>query len=404
MSELRSFVADFLEAEGATVDFSGEEALDVLPSGPVCAAFGWPEDLVQLGFGASRPLGTVPIGLEGDWLHRFGKLLGARGQVGVRQLPRPETPTPNSPERLIERALQLPNAIWRLVGQSQTWTRCLLLAFRYTATSDEKREGVIWIGFNLGTGATLDATLLARLRAELADGTPWLPPAPVVSGAAGSGAPDIVKLATRIPLLLEHHVRADLDAFLRSMRRRLDRDRGRVHAYHDDLRQTALAKLSKLRSGSTDKVEADRRREKLRVEAIEREYAAKIDDLRHKYALQIRAEWVQGLVLVAPVERFDVLIKRRKGERIVGMDWHSAVRLLETPPDEAGLGLDGVRLVCDERLHLTDPVSQTCLTCGKERCRACHPATCPRCKKQAGAATLGSAITLQQQAHSGSLF
>ena len=31
----------------------------------------------------------------------------------------------------------------------------------------------------------------------------------------------------------------------------------------------------------------DRRRETLRVEAIEREYRAKVDDLRHNYALRI---------------------------------------------------------------------------------------------------------------------
>ena len=104
-------------------------------------------------------------------------------------------------------------------------------------------------------------------------------------------------------------------------------------------------------------------------------------DLRHKYALRLRVEWVQGLVLLAPVQRFELLIKRRKGERIVAMDWHAAVRLLEAPLDEAGLGLDGSRLVCDEHLHLTSHAGQTCRACGRERCHACHPTSCPRCNR-----------------------
>ena len=42
--------------------------------------------------------------------------------------------------------LDFPNAVWRLHQVSAAWTRCLLLAFRYTAVSDEKREGPVWLG------------------------------------------------------------------------------------------------------------------------------------------------------------------------------------------------------------------------------------------------------------------
>jgi hypothetical protein len=381
MSALRHFVADLLEAEDAVVDSVGDECLDVLAPEPVRTAFGWQTELVRLGFGPTRPTGAIPVGLEGDWLNRFGTLLGTRGQTGMRQLARPDAPSPNAPERLIEKALELPNAVWRLAGRRQTWTQCLLLAFRYTATSDEKREGVIWLGFNLGTGAVLDPTLLARLGEHMADPTPWSMPEPAALAVAETGIADTASLTGRIPALLEHRVRAELDTFLRSMRRRLDRDRKRVHAYHDDLRQTAQTKLGKVRTGSTGKAEADGRRETLRIEAIEREYAAKIEDLKHKYALQIQAEWVQGLVLLVPVERYEIMIKRRKGERIVAMDWHSGVRQMETPLDEAGLGVGHVRLVCDERLHLTTIAGQTCPACAKDRCHACHPTACPRCKR-----------------------
>jgi hypothetical protein len=44
------------------------------------------------------------------------------------------------------------------------------------------------------------------------------------------------------------------------MRRRLERDRNRVH-YHDDLRRASLKRLAALAGADGEKSEADRRRE-----------------------------------------------------------------------------------------------------------------------------------------------
>jgi hypothetical protein len=82
------------------------------------------------------------------------------------------------------------------------------------------------------------------------------------------------------------------------------------------------------------------------------------------------------------VHRFEVLIRRRKGERIVTIDWHPAARMMEPLLCEWGSGLEHTRLVCDERLHLTAPGGQEpCPSCGKPWCRACHGPVCPRCKR-----------------------
>ena len=47
----------------------------------------------------------------------------------------------------------------------------------------------------------------------------------------------------------------------------------------------------------------------------------------------------QALDLYVPVQRFEVLIRRRKGERLVRLDWHSLVKMAEPPVCEAGLAL-----------------------------------------------------------------
>lgn len=378
MGALREFVADILESEGAAVEPVEPDGLEVLAPEPLRAAMGWPE-FARLGFGAMLPAGAIPIGLEGDWLDRFGALLGQRGRFAERQLVVADNvAAPSDPERVLDRALDLPNAVWRLHDAKPAWTRCLLLAFRYTAISDEKREGLIWLGLNQGTGAVIDGDMLGRLRTLLANAE-WHAPEPDTRRAAGA-AWDATTLAARVPPLVEYHVRRDLEPSMNAMRRRLDRDRGRIYEYHDDLRRTAQIKLAALESPSGEKAEADRKRETLRIAAIEREYAAKLDDLRHNYALRVTVDWMQGVTFFATVHRYDVLIKRRKGERIIRIDWHPALRMIEPPPCDCGVGVGRARLVCDDHLHLTDLSGQApCPSCGKAWCRACHPAACPRC-------------------------
>ncbi len=401
MTAFREVVAELLEYEGAVVEAIEPDGLDVLAPVPLRKAFDWPE-LVRLGFGSGAPAGAIRIGLDDDWLERLGTVLGERGRIAERhiQLPEGDIP-PNDPQRLIDGALSLPNAVWRLRGVDAAWTRCLLLAFRYTAVSDEKREGLVWLGFNCTTGAVLDEELLTALRRALDRSEGWHAPEQSVAQTAGP-VWDAATTVARTGPLLDRLVRADLEPFLTAMRRRLDRDRRRVHAYHDDLRRAALIKLAglerpvaeakprkssenkkaKAKVEQGDKLEAAMKRERLRVASIEREYAAKLDDLRHNYALRVTVEWVQALTVVVPVQRHEVLIKRRKGERSIAMDWHVAARRMEPAPSEWGLGLDAERHVCDDRLHLTDSDGQApCNSCGKPFCRACHPAACPRCRK-----------------------
>jgi hypothetical protein len=377
MGALRDFVAELLEHEGAAVEPFDPDGLAVLAPPALQGSFGW-QELTRLGFGATLPAGAIPIGLDGEWLDRFGGLIGERGRFVERQLVLPATP-PDDPQRLLGHALVLPNAVWRFVDARPAWARCLILAFRYAAVSDEKREGLVWLGFNQTTGAVLDDTILEPLRRLLAENPDWHPIEPEAVGTAGPGW-NSATLLDRVRPLLDRRIRRDLEPFVRAMRRRLDRDSGRIHQYHDDLRRAAQSRLIGAGTAADEKAESSRHRESMRIAAIEREYAAKLEDLRHNYALHVTVQWVQGLVLLAPVQRYDVLIKRRKGERTVSIDWHPAVRQMELPPSDWGLGLERARLVCDDRLHLTEAAGQApCPSCGKVWCRACQPAACPRC-------------------------
>ncbi|HTT81862.1 MAG TPA: hypothetical protein VMF67_00115 [Rhizomicrobium sp.] len=384
MSELREFVSGVLERRGAVVETCEPDGLNVLLPGPLQDAMRWREfeclDFRGAQAELSDPRRAIRIGLEGDWLEQFGALLDEHGRWAKRELALGDAPAaPGAPERMLGHALDLQNAVWRLQGQRATTARCLVLAIRYTAISDEKREGLVWVGFNRQTGAVLDS-IVAKLLPGMRE-SEW-PASDSSVHIDTESRQESALLATRLGPLLEYRVRQELDLFLRAMRRRFERDRARVHAYHDDLWAASQKRLALLANAPGEKAEADRKREQMRAAAVEREYRSKIDDLRHNYALRVKLTWVQALDLYLPVRRFDLLIRRRKGERRIALDWHPLVRMAEPPPCDWGIGLGTTRVVCDDKLHLTEPEGQSpCTECGKPFCRACDHA-CPRCESK----------------------
>ena len=311
------------------------DGLEVLAPAPVQKTMGWPE-LARLGFGAERSHGAIPIGLEGDWLERFGTLLGDEGRWSERQV-MPAAPFRRRATRsgVLDRALDLPNAVWRFRGMTATCTRCLMLAFRYTAVSDEKREGLIWLGFNLGTGAVISDILRVCgrrwRRCRLAGAR---------SGDQARGRAGMERGDARGALrpLLDRQVR---DASSRSCAPCAAGSSATATVCMPITTTCAARPLKRLAALARGRRRSGGGRSAARDAAGRGDRAripAKLDDLRHNYALRVAVEWVQALELYVPVQRFDVLIRRRKGERVVQLDWHPLVKTAEPPLCEAGLG------------------------------------------------------------------
>ncbi len=376
---MQGFVADLLRHEGALVEAIEPEGLEVLAPPPVQQALGLGE-LSRLGFGGALPPGAQRMGLEGDWLGRFAQVLGPQGRWTRRILPAPPR-APSDPEGVLGQELVLDNATFRLLDVSPAWTRYLLLDFRISAVSDDKRDLTLRLGVNLATGALPDA-VLAALAAAL--------DAPALGEAAldGSGtdpvlpedavlpAPwDRARLLGLVARALPPRIETALAPFVKGLRRRFVRDGDRLHAYHNDLHREAMQRALALPDD-----DVRRRREEQRAEAIGREYRAKLDDLARQYATRVTVEWVQTLELAMPVHRFTVQVRRRKADRTIYLDWNPLARRLETPRCEWSASAERPRLVCDDALHLVVAAALgPCQSCGRPFCRACHPERCPKC-------------------------
>jgi hypothetical protein len=166
------------------------------------------------------------------------------------------------------------------------------------------------------------------------------------------------------------------------MRRRMSKDLERLHDYHSDLLREAVS-----RSGDrkrADRQDADGRSTmEMRIEAIRREYQAKVADLGRKYAMSARLDLVQGLRVVLPVRRLAFSILRRKAKRDFWLDWNAVSRRLDALPCE-GCGAEvQAHAVCDDGQHITCAgCAEACRSCAKAYCRACHPLKCPVCGAQ----------------------
>jgi hypothetical protein len=367
-NSFRDFAARLLEHEGALVEPIEPEGLEAMLPENLQRQLRAPEFL-RLGFAAEVPTNAERASLESDWLQRFSQLIGERGQR-LRFTVNFEIPPLGNVERTVQHKVVLQNAVHRILQTERAWTRYLIFIFRYTAVSDEKREGIVRFGFNLNNASTIDPfadhLLAATLDEEVTEA--------VVKPASTQLPADWTAAAMKraVSRALHNQVRENLGQFVNGMQRRLDRDLARIHEYYSGLREEAQKKLKKAKGDSA--------REKLRIEAAEREYQAKVADLKQKYDLRVKVELIQTLELISPVERITLVIKRRKGERKLQLDWNPVSRRLDPLPCEWSFVAEGPRVVCDDALHIVRPEGHApCSQCGKEYCRVCSPRRCPKC-------------------------
>lgn len=370
-----------LDLVDGAVDLREDGVLDVLLPEAVGDVLGLPAE-ATLAFGSQVPRGATKVGLESDWLARSGRLLADRGARLEVVLP-PREPLRIDPEVQLESRLELPNATWRLRGVRPALTRYVFLTARYSAISDDRRDGILTVGLNVATGAWLgedfDPLRLAAERALRSSGhhpgstRPDAPP-----------APDAAALQDILQIAVGPRARRALRPFVAGLERRLARDAERLVGYHQrllqelrDAHQRDLERASRDR-GSTGAAGPDPR---ARAEAITREFRARMEDLGQKFALEIEVTPIRVLDVLCPVQRIDVDILRRKKRRRIAMDYCDEARRLEPLRCEDRWTEARRRLACDAEVHLISEAGLLpCESCACTVCRVCHPRACPRCK------------------------
>jgi len=375
MSDLRDILARTLAAQGALVEPIHPDGLEICAPPHVQAALALPE-WSRVGFGTVLPPQAIRVSFEAEWAQRLMRLLGDQGTYAAMERPLSSLPpVPDGLESELTRTLVLENATYRLREVEPDRNCYFLLVFRVNSTSDDKREDTLFICINESSGAAADR-LVNPLVAALRDGSRLMPAGPIQSELPLSlSAKKLHKSASRV---LPAYIRTRLAPFLAGMERRMSRDLERLHTYYGDLRAETAARIeNKKRKGEESKAIES---EQSRMQAIEREYHAKVEDLNHKYAVRVDVELTQAVRAQLPVWRADFFLLRRKGIRKHRITWNPWSRTLDPLPCEACFFIPKTYYVCDDKLHLVcSACMAACPSCARVSCRACHPAKCPKC-------------------------
>ena len=237
----------------------------------------------------------------------LGRMAAGRG-ASCAAAPRP----PSDPERVLGHELVLDNATFRLLGVTPAWTRYLVMDFRSSAVSDDKRDFVMRLGVNLATGALPDAVITAL--------APSLDSRRAGSGAAAGGRPAAAMWdRARVVDLVAPRPAPAARTWRWSRSSRAAAATGPRPGPAASLPQRSVPRGDAANGRRCRRATRSARGRSSAATAIGREYRAKLDDLARQYATRVTVEWVQTLELVMPVHRFDVQIRRRKAERTIAL-------------------------------------------------------------------------------------
>jgi hypothetical protein len=255
-------------------------------------------------------------------------------------------------DSLIRNQFAFHGAVGKVESFAEVRTEYLLLTCKYLAQSDEQKEGLIRLMFNLETGARI-ADMEQNI--GLAAGKFQTPKKSV-------NWPD--EKIKKILEWVERHTKTELAKeiapFEDSMNRRLRRDVASLEEYYTDLEQEMAASLE--RPGLSSQL-INERQEKMSL--LPEELARKTDDLFKKYSIRVNIKLCGAMRIRTPAVKILYRVSVGKKQLRLSMIYNPANKSLD-PQVCRGCGIStfSVHFCC--HLHLL------CPNCSAE---------CPVCKK-----------------------
>jgi hypothetical protein len=334
---LESFVERFFACRGAVVEKRGT-GLDVLAPGDLAQRLGIPE-YCHLAVEDASPE-TFSVNYGSALLEAITRAAGEQIPLTVVRLAFHYLKSQGF-DRLIREWFTFHGAIVRVDNTAEVLTEYLLLNCRFLAQSDEQKEGLIPLAFNLETGAPV-GNLEEMLDTTEKDFEPDGPCSPLEKEKIDAIIDWVNRQAPK-------WVEAQIQPFRDSMNRRFKRDVANLEAYYADLKREMSENLK--RSGLSKQLIRERRE---KIALIPEEMFKKKDDLFKKYSIKVKLELSGAMLIRTPAVKLfcQAAIGHRK----------RAFTLLYNPIDKSldplvcsgcGQAVTGIHF-CD-RLHLLCP-------------------------------------------------
>ncbi len=196
---------------------------------------------------------------------------------------------------LIKEQFEFHKCRHKITGTGETMARYIILICKYTAQSDELKQGLVDFSFNLDTGAFVPGMheLMDSMDKEYR-----------TESAAGYSENEIDKIYDMVNIYGHDVIAVKLDDFIRRMNRRFKRDIRSLDEYYNALGKEMEESL--LRTGISPGAVKDR---KEKIAMLPRELAAKKEDLLNKYSIKIDFTPVAAMAIATPcIKIFSSLI------------------------------------------------------------------------------------------------
>ena len=386
---LPEVISEILTYNGGIIEKKKDSSLEVINPPNVSKSLSIPE-YTQLYFSyedTSRK--GIYASYDSEFFNAIGNLLADKGKFCIAKYER-SVPNEKKILKVIPDAVSLNNATFRLTKSGIGNISYLLIYLKYTALSDEKREGILPVLVNETTLSTTAAPENIISDIDEAEEEPTHTEKynmnKVVRAAYSAGS---------------YMAKEKLKDFIRSLERRLNRDIKRVHEYYETLdNETKKVIQKKILSQNPDFVftEENTQIEKQiqeksiqingidkllsKLNAVKEERKWKIRDLLAKYRLTIKIEPVLAIRVQTQSIIFWIDIKRKLSSRPFPLTYNPMLRQLDVLPCESCFNPQKPYYICDNKLHIVcSNCFLACPVCGKQYCRMCYNNVCPKCKK-----------------------
>jgi len=253
-------------------------------------------------------------------------------------------------DRLIQDQFVFHNAVGKVQSTAEVRTEYLLLNCRYLAQSDEQKEGLVALTFNLESGAqvsnmdrminTVDKTFETDSKQILLEDR---------------------KINAVLTWVQRHAGRilgSEIKPFQESMNRRNQRDVANLEEYYEDLKKEMEDNLK--RSGLSDQLISDR---KAKISMIPNELEMKKEDLFNKYSIRVKLDLCGGIYIRTPAMKILYQISFGKKQRQLSMIFNPVTKSLD-PLICEGCGDSTFNISFCKHLHTLCPVCRgNCPVC-----------------------------------------
>jgi len=252
-------------------------------------------------------------------------------------------------DRLIREQFRFHGLSVRFQSFANVRTHYLLLTCRYTAQSDEQKEGMIHLAFNYETGAFNShmADLLSRAD-KIFKMKVKLP----------GGPKRLRQILKQVRERSRDVIMEEIVPFRESMARRFRRDAGHLEEYYSALQKEMRSNLE--RQGLSDELIRDR---KEKIDLLPHELERKKDDLFKKYSIRIRIAPCAILFITTPAVKI-LYSMAAAGKHKTLSFIYNPIRKAVDPLVCQGCGTSITDIYCCRDLHIL------CAEC-RNKCPVC---------------------------------